>query len=132
MSNEEWGFIWARPNFGTASAPPPSIEPTASVPDDVEAVKLNPGNGRRVVRLIMSASTEREVEDLYGDFRSASHKTSESEVFAAYALEKDRLLNGDQDEDWWWDFYEAAGKLEDPDEVIRALYRLEKEYPDEG
>ncbi len=132
MSNEEWGFMWARPNFGTTSTPPPSIQPTASVPDDIEAVKLNPGNGRRVVRLIMRASTEIDVDDLYGDFRSASHKTAESEVFAAYSLKKDRLLNGDQDEDWWWDFYGEAEKLEDPDEVIRALYRLEKEYPDEG
>ena len=59
-------------------------EPKTS--DDEEAVRLNPGNGRRVVRLIMRASTEREIDDLYGDFRSAPHKTSDIEVFAAYAL----------------------------------------------
>ena len=107
-----------------------AVEPEIS--DDEEAVRLNPGNGRRVVRLIMRASTEREVDDFYGDFKSAPHKTSESDVFAAYVLKKNRLLNDDQDDVWWRDFDEEAAKLENPDEVLEALERLEKKYPDDS
>ena len=128
ISNEEWGFMWARPNFSASLTTQTSTNFPSwpSVPDD-------PGNGQRVARLIMIASTEREVDELYGNFKGASPKTSESVAFAAYYLKMDRLRNeGDRDDDWWWDFYEDVGKRDDSDEVIAAFDWLEKEFPDEG
>ena len=135
MSNAEWGYVWARPSdFREASESQASTEPPAEpefsdVVPDAEAVRRDPGHGYRVARLIMKCRTVDEVQTLYEDFKNASNKTSESKALAAYAFKKERLLNGDQDEDWWWDFYEEAAKLEDSDEVIREFERLEKEFP---
>ena len=102
------------------------------ISDDEEAVRLNPGNGRRVVRLIMRASTEREVDDLYGDFKSAAHKTSDIEVFAAYALKVNRLQGGDQDDGWWSRFDDEVATFNNSDDIMAAFERLGEEFPDEG
>ena len=111
-------------------------ENNRSTLDDREAVRLNPGNGRRVVRLIMNAATEEEVEDLYGDFKSAPHRTSEIDVFAAYSLKMVRLMgqsddDGETEEDWWFSFYAEAEELGAPEEAASAIERLEEEFPDD-
>ena len=102
---------------------------------DEEAVRRNPGNGRRMIRLIMNASTVDEVEDRYSDFASAPHRTREIDVFAACAVKTIRLLNGDDEaeKNMWWEFSSAATKefgLNEPaDEFFAAAERLDKEYP---
>ena len=107
--------------------------PTGTI--DEEAVRRNPGNGRRMIRLIMNASTVDEAEDRYGDFASAPHRTMELDVFAACAVKKVRLLNGDDEaeSDMWWEFSSAAAKEfglnEAADEFFAAAERLNKEYP---
>ena len=102
---------------------------------DEDAVRRNPGNGRRMIRLIMNASTVDEVEDRYSDFASAPHRTMEIDVFAACAVKKMRLLNGDDEaeKNMWWEFSSAAtkefGLNEAADEFFAAAERLNKEYP---
>ena len=102
-----------------------------SILEDMETLKLNPGNGWLAVRLIMACSTVNEVDAIFENFNSAPHKTSKARVFAARALKKNRLLNrDDQDSDWWWDFYEEANKLDIEDgQALEILTELEKEFP---
>ena len=102
---------------------------------DEEAVRRNPGNGRRMIRLIMNASTVDEVADRYSDFASAPHRTMELDVFAACAVKKIRFLNGDDEVEsgMWWKFSGSAAKEfglnEAADEFFAAAERLDKEYP---
>ena len=85
-----WRFL--RALFGNASATPALAQGIAGHAEEAEESAANPGNGRRMVRRIMAASTVNEVDDLYDDFKIAPRRTKEGEVFAAFALKKARLL----------------------------------------
>ena len=139
ISTEDWDSSQNCSSFGASSPPLAYLEKNTqrkSVDvclDDKEAVKSNPGSGYRVVRLIMNASTVSEVQNLYEDFQSTQRRTRESEVFAAYVLQKDRLL-GDQREtqtDWWWELHGEAEKRGFTDEIYSMIEQLEEEYPDD-
>ena len=112
-------------------APEVQEEDTPLIPEDEEAVKRNPGNGWRMVRLIMKASTVDKVEALYRDFMSQPHRTSVIDVFAASWLKKARLLdsNHETEKHLWWDFAREAEKLGFADEADATVSRLEKEFP---
>ena len=56
---------------------------TDEADEDREAVRINPGNGRRVTRLIMKAATLEEIDDFFGDFNAIGNRTSEIDVAAA-------------------------------------------------
>ena len=97
---------------------------------DREAVEKNPGNGWRVTRLIIKASSVDEAEALYKDFMSQPHKTDEVEVFAAYYVRR-ALLEGDSKELWWECVREEEQRGYDSDAVSTAVSRLEKEFRDD-
>ncbi len=124
---KEW-----RASRGGIPVPDTQKEDTTLISEDAEAIKHNPGNGRRVIRLIMNASTSDEVDDLYSDFKSASHRTEEVKVVAACALKKDRLLSDDRETQtaWLWDLHEKVESLEFPGELAIVIESLEEEYPD--
>ena len=97
---------------------------------DREAVEKNPGNGWRVTRLIMKASSVEEAEALYKDFMSQPHKTDEVEVFAAYYVMRALFEGGDKD--LWREFLiEEEERGYDSDAVSTAVSRLEKEFRDD-
>ena len=115
------------------------VEPSPirdEVDADRDAVRTNPGNGWRVVRLIMKASTVEEVEALHEDFRAAARRTCEIEVTAAYWLKRARLLDYD-DESHWWAMVESMeeGGDDAPDflqAVGTAISKLDEEYPQDA
>ena len=103
----------------TGTAKPPSIwfriRRFWQIWADKRVARKNPGNGWRVVRAIMNASTTEEIEAFYKDFKNAQHRTSEMDVFAAQALKKRRLSgklhlpsNNPDEVDWLWDLAEDA------------------------
>ena len=65
---------------------------------DSDAVKINPGNGWRVARLILKAETANHMETLFNDFMSQPHRDREERVFAAYWVRASKLrcLNGQE------------------------------------
>ena len=106
----------------------------SSIPNDEEAVRINPGpgNGWRVGRLIMAGATVDEIETLYRDFMSLQYRTSEIDVFSAYWLKGARLRdhNYNSDKDWWWAFLSDAERLGfASEEAMSAVSKLEGEFP---
>ena len=98
---------------------------------DEKAIKLNPGNHGRVIRLIVKAGTEDEVDTLYFDFMSCPHRRKEFEinVFAAYSLKKMLFLPEEDRGQWWFNSTREASKLGyDHTEFLRAAEKLLKKY----
>ena len=92
---------------------------------DREAIEKNPGNGWRVARLIMKASSVEEAEALCRDFANQPHKADEVEVFAAYYAMR-ALLEEDDESLWWQCIREAEERGHDSDAVFAAVSRLEE------
>ena len=123
-----WRFL--RALFGNASATPALAQGIAGHAEEAEESAANPGNGRRMVRRIMAASTVNEVDDLYDDFKIAPRRTKEGEVFAAFALKKARLLGTQNDESWWRSLLESADMDDHLENIFSALGQLQEEYPE--
>ena len=87
-------------NVGNKGEHEPEREAVDRTRGDSEAIEINPGNGWRVARLILQASTLDEVEKLYRDFMSQPHKNREERVFAAYWVRACKL-RGVSGQDCW-------------------------------
>ncbi len=70
-----------------------------------------------------------DAEPLFSDFKSAPHKKSDIEVFAAYALKMERLHFDDENSDWP-QFYDGTGQFEQ-DEFVSVTNMLATEFPDD-
>ena len=94
---------------------------------DEEAVKANPGNGPRVVRLMLKAAKVEELDALHGDFKAVAHRTEETKVEAAYWWKRAQLQDSDSEE-YWWDFLRAFHDetTEYRDAVASEISRLEE------
>ena len=71
--------------------------------EDEEAVKQNPGNHARVIRLILKSDSVGDIDNLYSDYSSAAtrNKAFEIEVLAVYYLRKAQLLTSDERQKWY-------------------------------
>lgn len=71
--------------------------------ENEEAVKQNPGNHARVIRLILKSESVENIDNLYSDYSSAAtrNKAFEIEVLAVYYLRKAQLLTGDERQKWY-------------------------------
>ena len=94
------------------------------------AVKRNPGNGWRISRLIMRASTLRGVEALCQDFLAQPHRTDEIRVLAARAIRQHRAKGGTERHSWeFWLGLEPAMQKHGEEAVTQAITALDEEFP---
>ncbi len=97
-----------------------------------QAVIDNPGDGRAVARLILTAPTIAAVETLYSDFHSYSYQASAEHVAAARRI---RQAHAEGVKDIPWEFSVAAERAMAPfgrEKYRRAMFDLIAEFPQFG
>ena len=109
--------------------------------DDEDAVRRCPGNGYRVVPMLLRAETVQAADELYGDFAASANQVARKEVLATYLFKRDRLLARKDFrrtiKDWPYEAMWVA-ELEEmwednelmDDDLIMMVGRLEEKYPD--
>ena len=72
----------------------------AAAPSDAEAVKISPGNGWRVARLMMAAASLEDAEALFHGFINLHDKSDAAYVAAALTLRRSRIQEDEFDAGW--------------------------------